>query len=65
MGEHLDYFLFLLVSRTGTVGWTDSVELKCQSVRSLYGVWSLAASMEKIISMPMLSRKAFATILLR
>ena len=22
IGEHLDYFLFLLVSRTGTVGWT-------------------------------------------
>ena len=21
IGEHLDYFLFLLVSRTGTVGW--------------------------------------------
>jgi hypothetical protein len=23
IGEHLDYFLFLLVSRTGTVGWTE------------------------------------------
>ena len=23
IGEHSDYFLFLLVSRTGTVGWTE------------------------------------------
>ena len=23
LGEHLDYFLFLLVSRTGTAGWTE------------------------------------------
>ena len=41
IGEHLDYFLYLFVSRTGTKGWTE-----CQSVQSLYGVWHLAASME-------------------
>ena len=23
IGEHFDYFLFLLVSRTGTVGWNE------------------------------------------
>ena len=23
VGEHSDYFFFLLVSRTGTVGWTE------------------------------------------
>ena len=36
-------FLFLLVSGTGTVGWT---ERWVQSVRSLYGDRPLAASME-------------------
>ena len=40
IGEHLNYLIFLLVSRTGTVGWSE----RC--VQSLYGVWPLAASME-------------------
>ena len=39
IGEHLGYFLFLLVSRSGTVGWTEIV-------RTLYAVWPLTASME-------------------
>ena len=38
-----------------------NIELKCQSERSLYGVWHLTASMEVKISMPMLSLKTFAT----
>ena len=29
IGEYLYYFLFLLVSRTGTVGWTECWVLKC------------------------------------
>ena len=27
IGEHLDYFLFLFVSRTGTVGWTEHAKV--------------------------------------
>ena len=44
IGEHLDYFLFLFVSRTLAL-W-DEPNIECQSVRSLYGVRPLAASME-------------------
>ena len=46
IGEHLDYFLFLLVSRTGTVGWTErSVKVpKCA-----YSVWPLTASMDAYV----------------
>ena len=45
IGEHLDYFLFLFVRRSGIVGWTECWVI-FQSVRLLYGVWPLAASME-------------------
>ena len=38
-GEHSDYLLSILVSRTGTVGWTQ-----CQSVLLLLWFWPLAAS---------------------
>ena len=33
IGEHLGYFLFLFVSRTGTALWDQpNIELKCQNV---------------------------------
>ena len=44
IGEHLDCFLLLLVSRTGTVGWT---ECWVKSVHSLWCFWPLTASITK------------------
>ena len=40
IGEHLGYFSFLLVSRTGTVGWTE----RCVKVaKCVLAVWCLAS----------------------
>ena len=45
VGEHLDYFIYFLVSRTGTAGWKPpNNELKCQRMHSLYIFWPLTAS---------------------
>ena len=40
IGEHLDYFLFLFISRTGTVGWTEPwVKLpKCAPRYAFFGL---------------------------
>ena len=43
MSEHLNYFSFLLVSRNGTVGWTEHW-VECQRVHSLQHFWPLTAS---------------------
>ena len=54
---YLEYFLFLLASRTGTVGWTEHCAKVCGHCK-VFGLYQ--PPWRPKTSMPMLSPKAFA-----
>ena len=54
---YLEYFLFLLASRTGTVGWTEHCAKVCGHCK-VFGLYQ--PPWRSKTSMPMLSPKAFA-----